>query len=174
VRRLEESHAQRSPVTFETVAQRGEAAIGVHPLAKVGENLLTGLRAVQRFQLGPFLRLCLADETEHHLRENGSLAVEAIFVHRNKPMTKQVLLDGDFKGNFGDTGWHGNRITWFGHHEDGPKMKRARSIRSISKGETHLMLRPMQTLGTFIFLGDGWAFSWVTTVCPCASAWATR
>ena len=55
-----------------------------------------------------------------------------------------------------------------------PSTKRARSRRSISNGVIHLMPRPMQASGILIFFVEGEAFSWVTTVCPWASAWATR
>lgn len=45
-----------------------------------------------------------------------------------------------------------------------PKMKRARSWRSISNGVIHLMPRPMQALGILIFFVEAEAISWVTTV----------
>jgi hypothetical protein len=55
-----------------------------------------------------------------------------------------------------------------------PRMKRARSFRNISYGVTHLISRPMQTLGILIFLVDGEAISWVTIVCLCAIAKVTK
>jgi len=61
-----------------------------------------------------------------------------------------------------------------GRQADRPSTKRARSSRSISYGVMHLTPTPMQALGILIFLMDGVATSWVTTVNPCASAWATR
>ena len=78
VRRLEERHVQRPPVALEAVAQRRERAVGVHPLAQVAEDLLAGLLAVQRLQLGPLLRLRVADEGEHGLGKDRPLAVEAL------------------------------------------------------------------------------------------------
>ena len=78
VRRLEERHVQRPPVALEAMAQRRERAVRVHPLAQVAEDLLAGLLPVQRLQLGPLLRLGLADEGEHRLGEDRALAVEAL------------------------------------------------------------------------------------------------
>ncbi len=49
-------------------------------------------------------------------------------------------------------------------HDAGPKIKRARSRRSISKGVMHLTPRPMHALGILIFLVEAEAISWVTTV----------
>ena len=44
------------------------------------------------------------------------------------------------------------------------------SRRSMAKGVTHLMPRPMQASGTLIFFVEVEAISWVTTVWPWASA----
>jgi len=50
-----------------------------------------------------------------------------------------------------------------------PKIKRARSVRSISYGLMHLIPSPMQASGIFIFLVEVEATSCVTAVCPYAS-----
>ena len=54
------------------------------------------------------------------------------------------------------------------------RTNRARSLRSISNGVTHLMRRPMQASGILIFFVEFDATSCVTTVWPWASACATR
>jgi hypothetical protein len=58
-----------------------QAAVRVHPYAKIGENLVARVRAVQCFQFRPFLRLSLADETEHGFWENRPLALEIAGIH---------------------------------------------------------------------------------------------
>jgi len=55
-----------------------------------------------------------------------------------------------------------------------PRIKRARSFLSISYGVTHLIPSPIHTFGILIFLIDGEAISWVTTVCSRPTAKATR
>ena len=57
---------------------------------------------------------------------------------------------------------------------DGPSTNRARSRRSISNGVMHFTPILIHALGILILLTDCSAFSCVTSVCPCASACATR
>ena len=101
VRRLEVGGAQGSPVTLEAVPQRGERAVGVHPLAQVRENLLAGPVAVQRLELRPRLRLRFTDEGEHRSGKNGALAVEAVSGYRDVSVLQQVGFDDGFEGSFG-------------------------------------------------------------------------
>ena len=99
MRGLEERHAcKRPPVALEAVAQGRERAVRVHPLAQVGEDLLAGLVPVQRLQLGPLLRLGLADEGEDRLGEDRALAVEALAGDRRVPILEQVRFDDGLEG----------------------------------------------------------------------------
>ncbi len=69
---------QRPAVALETVAQRRQRSVDVHPLAQVAENLLAGLRPVKGLQLGPLFLLGLANESQHRFRKHRTLAVEAL------------------------------------------------------------------------------------------------
>ena len=101
VRRLEVRRMEHSPVTLEPVSQRRERAVGIHPLAQVAEYLLAGLVPVQDLQLGPLLRLGLADEGEDRLGEDCTLAVEALALNRHVSVLKQVCFDDGLEGSFG-------------------------------------------------------------------------
>ena len=90
---------QRPPVALEAVAQRRERAVRVHPLAQVAEDLLAGLVPVQRLQLGPLLRLRLADEGEHRLGKDRALAVEALAGDRHVAVLEQVRFDDGLEGS---------------------------------------------------------------------------
>ena len=100
VRRLEEGDAKRPAVALEAVAQRREDAVDVHPLAQIAEDLRAGPVAVQRLQLGPLLRLGLADEGEDRLGEDRTLAVEAIAGNRHVSVPKQVCFDDGLESGF--------------------------------------------------------------------------
>ena len=78
MRSLEERRVERPPVALEAVAQRRERAVLVHPLAQVTKDLLAGFVAVERLQLGPLLRLGLANEGEHRSWEDRAIAVEIV------------------------------------------------------------------------------------------------
>src|SRR5437867_1724759 len=67
----------------------------------------------------------------------------------------------------------GKESLFFNAHGCGPRTNRARSRRSIANGVMHLIPRPMQASGILIFFVEVEAISWVTRVCPWASAWAT-
>src|SRR5688500_6772253 len=99
--RLEECDTQCPAVALEPMPQRRERAVGVHPLAQVRKNLLAGCRAVQRFELRPLSWLSAADEVDHCVREDGSLAVEPITIETDVPMSEQVCLDDGLEGGFG-------------------------------------------------------------------------
>ncbi len=81
-------------------------------------------------------------------------------------LTDQDLDQPSFRGHF--------RGDLRGPHLRAPRTKRARSRRSISNGVMHLTPSAMHGSGILIFFVEVDAFSCVTTVCPWASAWATR
>src|SRR4051794_21084755 len=91
---------QRAPVALEAVTERRKRAVLVHPLAQVAENLLASLAPVERFQLGPLLRLRLADEGEHRLGEDRTLAVEALARDRHVAVLEEVGFDDCLEGGF--------------------------------------------------------------------------
>ena len=101
VRRLEIRCMERSPIALEPVSQRRECAVSVHPLAQIAEDLLAGLVAVQRLQLAPLTRLGLADEGEHRVGEDRSLAVEAVAGDGNVAVLEQMRFDHGLEGGFG-------------------------------------------------------------------------
>ena len=96
--RLEEGSAERAPVALEAVPQGGERAVGVHPLAQVGEYLLAGLGAVEGFQLGPLCGLGFADEGEDGVGEDGPVSVEAVAWDRGVSVPQQVSFDDGLEG----------------------------------------------------------------------------
>ena len=100
VRGLEERRPQRAAVALEAVAQGCERAVGVHPLAQIGQHLFAGLLSEERFQLRPFAGLRLADEVEHGLREDRALAVEARTGDRQIAVAQQVGFDDRLEGGF--------------------------------------------------------------------------
>ena len=110
MRRLEERRMKRPAVAFEAVAQGRERAVLVHPLTQVAEDLLAGLLPVQCLQLGPLLRLRLADEGEHCLREYGTVTVEALARNRHVAILKQVRFDDGFERGFRMARVHGQNV----------------------------------------------------------------
>ena len=86
---------------------------GVHPLAQVAEDLLAGLVAVQRLQLGPLLRLGLADEGEHRLGKDRALAVEALAGDRHVAVLEEVRFDDGLEGGLSVTRDHLPRFLRF-------------------------------------------------------------
>ena len=109
---------------------------------------------MQRFQLGPLLRLGFADEGEDRLGEDRAFAVEALAGDPRIPVLKQVRLDDGLEGSFVRT-----------VHGCCPKTNRARSRRSISYGVMHFTPRPMQASGILILRVEAEGISCVTTVC---------
>ena len=103
MRRLEEGDAKRPAVALEAVAQRREDAVDVHPLAQIAEDLFSRLVAVQRLQLGPLLRLGLADEGEDRFGKDRTLAVEAIAGNGNVSVLEQMRFDYGLEGGLGVT-----------------------------------------------------------------------
>ncbi len=93
------------------------------------------------------------------LRRSLPLTPECCQVRHNRPRQRVSIAIVDEDGL---------------NHSRGSSTNRARSRLSISKGFMHLMPRPMQASGILIFLVEVAATSCVTTVCPWASAWATR
>ena len=100
VRRLEVRGVQRSPIALEPVPQCRERAVAVHPLAQIAEDLLAGLVAVQRLQLAPVPRLGLADEGEDRVRENRTIAVEAVAGNGSVAVLEQMRFNDGLEGGF--------------------------------------------------------------------------
>ena len=73
----------------------------VHPLAEIAEDLFSRLVAVQRLQLGPLLRLGLANETEDRLGEDRTLAIEAVTGNGNVSVLEQMRFDDGLEGSLG-------------------------------------------------------------------------
>ena len=105
--RLEEGDAQRPPIALEAVPQGRERSVRVHPLAQIAEDLLAGSWPVQRFQLGPVFRLCLADEGQDRFWKDRPFAVETVWRNCYIAGRQEVGLDDGFEGDFSDdVGFH--------------------------------------------------------------------
>ena len=105
-------------------------------------------------QVDPLLRLSFAYKVKEHSGVEAPFLVEGVGSGlRVSTRRGQVVLDGHLK-----------RLLVCLSHACRPKTNRARSRRSISNGVMHLMRRPMQTLGIFIFFVVLDAISWVTRV----------
>ena len=105
--RLEVGDAQGAAVALEAVPQGRQRTLIVHPFAKVGQDLLVGLLAKLGFQLGPFIRLRLADEVENGSGKDGAVAVKAFIGNGDIAVCQQVRLDDGFEGGLGG-GVHGS------------------------------------------------------------------
>ena len=93
MRRLEEGDTQRPAVALEAVPQRRQRPLGVQPLAEIRQNLLARLQTVQRLQPRPLPRLRLADEVKRRVREDRTLAVEAVSRQAHVAVGEQMRLD---------------------------------------------------------------------------------
>src|SRR5688572_13497238 len=83
------------------MAQRGERAVRVHPLAEVSEDLLARPRPMQRFELRPLLGLRLLYEVENNGREDGARAIVSITRDRDVAVSDKVVLDNSLEGSLG-------------------------------------------------------------------------
>ena len=104
--RLEVGDAQVAAVALEAVPQGRQSALIVHPFAEVGQHLLARLPAKLGFQLGPFIRLRLADEVENSSGKDGAVAVKAFVGNGDIAVCQQVRLNNGLEGGFGG-GVHG-------------------------------------------------------------------
>src|SRR5437764_213498 len=82
------------------MAQCRQRAVGIHPLAQVAEDLLTGLLPVQRLQPSPLLWLGRADEGQYGLGKDRPLAVEAVSLHSYVAVGEEVGFNDSLEGSF--------------------------------------------------------------------------
>jgi len=92
--RAEEGDAQGLAETLEAVAQRGQRAMNVQPLAQRLQHPRAGLLAVQCLELVPHLALGGANEGQRLVGEERALAVEALCGHPRVAPGQQDRLDG--------------------------------------------------------------------------------
>ena len=100
VRGLEVRRVEGSTVALETVSQRGERAVNVHPLAQISEDLLSRPVAVQRLQLRPLPGLGLADEGEDRLGKDRTLPVETDSGDGHIAVRQKMRLDHGLESLF--------------------------------------------------------------------------
>ena len=101
---LEIGHAQISAITFETMTQGMQRAIGIQPFTQIGQDLSRGIFGVQGFQLAPLFGLGVPDKTDNLIRENRPPPVKpardvAVAV------SQQMGLNNAFKGGFAVGRW---------------------------------------------------------------------
>ena len=82
------------------MAQRRERAVGIHPFAKVGQDLLSGLVPEEGFQLRPVAGMRLADEGKRGLREDCPVGIEPFASDRHIAVVQKVGLDDRLEGGF--------------------------------------------------------------------------
>src|SRR5438105_2961279 len=68
-------------IALKPMPERSKRAVGVHPLTEIAKNLFTCFRAVQCFQLLPFVRLSFQYEIEHRFRKNSPFTIEAVAIN---------------------------------------------------------------------------------------------
>ena len=101
VRRAEKGDAQGLAETLEAVAQRGQRAMNIQPLAQRLQHPRAGVLAVQCLELVPHLALGGADEGQRLVGEERALAVEALCGHPRVAPGQQDRLDGGLESGFG-------------------------------------------------------------------------
>jgi hypothetical protein len=80
--------------------ERRERAMGIHPLAKIVDDLFARIVAVQCLELVPLFPLRRTDKVQHHLGEDRPFPVKAGAIESHITAGFQRLLDASLESSF--------------------------------------------------------------------------